>query len=693
MATYRGAGGSYQPEVLRRGARSMAPGKRRDTGQLPSTASVAEGIVCTTCSELTERQLLAAIVDGSEDAIISKTLEGTVNSWNSGATQIFGYTFAEMVGTSISRLVPAELQAEEAQILAKLARGDRIDHYETVRVAKDGHHVHVSLAVAPIRDATGKIIGASKTARDISSRKAADELLRLAKASAERSHVDADNAIRAKTDFLATMSHEIRTPLNSIDGFLWLLTKTDGLTPEQLRYADLMKNATTALRHIVDDILDYSKVEASGVVLESHPFNLSTLIHDTIALVEPLARAKNLELTSAIDVGATEWMLGDQRRLGQVLLNLLANAVKFTTEGSVKLAARSQVDADGREQVFFSVTDTGLGVAEEHLNRLFKPFLQAHDSVGRLHGGTGLGLAICKRLVELMHGEIGIVSEVGRGSNVSFTACLPRVCEPPQESADERPVGTQTESDKIGARKFRVLVVDDIDTNLEIFEAILRVGGHDVVSVNSGLGALQELASRRFDLVLMDIQMPMMDGVTATRCIRTLPAPIGTIPVIAMTAHVLPEHVKTFLAAGMDGHIGKPIDCKKLLDVVRRWQLVADRVGVSVEPNSCDFDPSAFDAFVLAVGANKAMEIANMFLASLSSAFQSTFSESKREAHGLINAAGTLGQSGFVAACRQIAEVDSSQERELGDQVVQALQRAQSIARQALTEHLLPRLH
>jgi len=683
MANLQGIGDEGSANAPCLAACSKAQGRRATRPRL-SPGKRAAGATLGTVVDPLASQWLATIVEGSDDAIIGKSLDGTVGSWNSGATRIFGYTSAEMIGSPISRLIPDELAAEEVEILARLARGERFDHFETVRIAKDRRRVPVSLAVSPILDAVGKVVGASNIARDLSSRKAAEQTLRDAKDQAQRMQAEADNANQAKTDFLAAMSHEIRTPLNCIEGVIYLLTRSQALTPEQLRYADLVKNASVALRIIVDDILDFSKVEAGQLDLEPRPFELAALIRDTVAIVAPLATAKNLELTCVIDAGAPKWVSGDQRRLRQVLLNLLANAVKFTMEGSVKLAAGSQTAADGREQMVFSVTDTGLGVATENLHRLFRAFSQADNAVNRLHGGTGLGLAICKRIVEMMGGEIGIVSEIGEGSIVSFTAHLPSVAGPALVS--EKPV------DKVGVRNCRILVVDDIDTNLEIVETYLQDAGHSVVSVNSGLGAIQLLGNSRFDLVLMDVQMPMMDGVTATRCIRALSAPIGDIPIIAMTAHVLPQQVKTFLEAGMNDHIGKPIELAKLLEMVRRWQPGAGKDGVCVESDPTDFDRPTLDTFVLAVGTEKATLIAHKFLESLSGAFKSTFTDSQHEAHDLINTAGVFGLCGFVRACREIAEVAPSQELERSGQVLQEMQRAQSIALRTLTKQLLAKL-
>ena len=245
---------------------------------------------------------------------------------------------------------------------------------------------------------------------------------------------------------------------------------------------------------------------------------------------------------------------------------------------------------------------------------------------------------------------------------------------------------------QIGDRTFRILVVDDIDTNLEVVEAFLQDSGHHVVCVSSGLEAIQMLGSARFDLVLMDIRMPMMDGVSATQRIRALPSPIGEIPIIAMTGHVMPQEVKTFLEAGMNGHVGKPIERAKLDESIRRWLPSGDNDNARMELKSSNFDQTMFEAFVRVLGADKAERIADRFLKSLTGAFKSTLSESQREAHGLINTAGMLGLSGLVRACRAIAELAPSPEPECGGKALQELQQAQLIARQTLTKQLLPKL-
>jgi CheY-like chemotaxis protein len=361
------------------------------------------------------------------------------------------------------------------------------------------------------------------------------------------------------------MSHELRTPLSSVDGFLDLLAHTEGLTREQRRYVQLVGTASEALLTVIDDILDFSKVEGGRLKLEPRAFSPSALVHDTLAIILPAAAAKGLRMKCAIHGDLPESLIGDQARLRQVLLNVLNNAVKFTESGSIAVEVSSQPSANGRERIRFSVTDTGIGVPLAVQQRVFEQFSQADNSLSRRHGGTGLGLTISKGLVELMDGEIGIISDGVRGSTVWFTACLPLACETVVEST----ISPAEPSD--GKTIPRILVVDDIDLNREIIEAYLSLGGFDVDTTGSAAEAILMLQAQRYDLVLMDIQMPEMDGVAATRCIRSLPDSIKNIPIIAMTGNVLPEQVRGFLAAGMNGHIGKPIERAALYSKVQHW--------------------------------------------------------------------------------------------------------------------------
>jgi PAS domain S-box-containing protein len=631
-----------------------------------------------------EAERLAAIVEGSDDAIIAKTLDGIVTSWNAGATRIFGYAAEEMIGRPIKDIIPLDLRDEEHEIIAKLRRGEHIAHFDTIRLAKDARRVAVSLTVSPLRDAEGTVVGASKIARDISARKQAEEALRNANEAAQQARLEAEAANRAKTEFLAVLSHKIRTPLNSISGFVDLLTNSTELTAQQRRYAGLVRAANASLLTIVNDMLDFSKVEAGQSDSDSRPFSLTALVHDTVAIVAPTAKAKNLALSNTIEPGMADWVVGDQARLRQVLLNLLINAVKFTDVGSVSVDVRAEAGADSQERIRFSIADTGVGVPPDQHYRLFEQFSQAESSVSPQSAGAGLGLSICTRMVELMNGEIGIASDVDHGTTIWFTALMPR--------AAQRTPRTGGFAEESSASKARILVIDDIDTNLEIIEAYLQDHGYHVDCVGSGLEAIQLLEKAQYDLILMDIQMPVMDGVTATKRIRALPPPIRDVPIIAMTGNVMPQLVRSFLEAGMNDHVGKPIERAKLYSNVRRWlpKAAGGDARVGLEPQ--DFDAQRFEDFVRAVGSEKAERIANKFLASLTGSFKSTLVETQREAHALINTAGSLGLDSFVDACRRVSEFVPSHDPERGREAIEELLAAQATARQTLLTQVLPKL-
>jgi signal transduction histidine kinase/CheY-like chemotaxis protein/HPt (histidine-containing phosphotransfer) domain-containing protein len=365
----------------------------------------------------------------------------------------------------------------------------------------------------------------------------------------------AENATRAKSDFLAVMSHEIRTPLNSIIGFADLLLTDPEVQGTQRREVELIQGAGTMLLTVVNDLLDFSKIEAGKIELAPEPFALETLIDNSVSIVRGSAEMKGLEMRVAIDPCLPPFYLADETRLRQVLLNLLNNAVKFTAEGLVSLAVARQASEGDRERIRFTVTDTGVGIDPESQVQLFRPFAQADASITRRYGGTGLGLSISKQLVELMGGEIGFLSQPGQGSSFWFTVSLPRA-ERPSMFDDHTPAETRHAA--------CILVAEDLPMNQELARAMISRAGHEVVIVDDGREALEAVQARHFDLVLMDIQMPRMDGITATLEIRKLPPPAGNIPIVAMTANVLPQQVTEFLAAGMNGHVAKPVRQREL---------------------------------------------------------------------------------------------------------------------------------
>jgi signal transduction histidine kinase/HPt (histidine-containing phosphotransfer) domain-containing protein len=357
----------------------------------------------------------------------------------------------------------------------------------------------------------------------------------------------AESAYLVKSQFLANMSHEIRTPLNGVLGMSALLADTR-LTAEQSEYVNTIRISGDALLTVINDILDYSKIESGRMGLEDAPLEPARAIRESAGILREQALEKQLALETAVDAAVPAWVLGDFARLRQVLVNLVGNAVKFTGQGSVVVRAR--VAADGRLE--FAIADTGIGIPPAQLATLFEAFTQADASTTRRYGGTGLGLAISKRLVELMGGRITVASEPGRGSTFSFAIPL-RACAAPAVPPPREPAGPA------GTARLRVLVVDDVAVNRRLAQALLRKLGHEADTADTGLGGVQQACAGRYDTVLMDIQMPDVDGVEAARRVRR---ELGAAAprIVAMTAHSLPGDRERFLAAGMDGYLAKPVD-------------------------------------------------------------------------------------------------------------------------------------
>lgn len=368
---------------------------------------------------------------------------------------------------------------------------------------------------------------------------------------------EADRANRVKSDFLATMSHELRTPMNGLIGFAELILETP-LNDEQRGFALNLRDAARHLLTVVNDVLDYSRLEAGLYDLRPVPLRVESLVMSCVALMQPLAEAKRLVMDVSITDEAGGMVKGDPDRLRQILLNLLGNALKFTDRGRISLAVTARRDSDGRLVRRFAVTDTGLGIPAERQGELFRKFVKLIPN----RPGTGLGLAICQRIVTAMEGTIGLTSTPGLGSTFWFTVPLPEAPdEPAAEPSHAVPAG----------RGARILLVDDVAMNRDIAAEFLRKGGHRVDPVETGQRAIERASEIAYDLILMDVYMPGMDGVDATRAIRALPGAMGTVPIIAMTAGTGAPEIDRCLAAGMNGWLGKPIDRRRLLEEVERW--------------------------------------------------------------------------------------------------------------------------
>ena len=529
--------------------------------------------------------VLAAIVESSDDAIIGQTLDGVITSWNHAAQQLLGYAAAEIVGKPILTLMPPDHSEDLSRILVRIRRGERVGHFETQRLTKDGRVIDVSLSVSPILDADGTIIGASKVARDITERKRAEaERERLlaaahtAKAEAEAAKAEAEAANRMKDDFLATLSHELRTPLNAIVGWAKILRsgKADVEDIEEgLAAIDRNSHAQT---QIIEDLLDISRIVSGNMRLDVQRLSLTDIIEAALAAVLPAANAKEIRFHKVLDshVGPVP---GDAARLQQVVWNLLANAVKFTPKGGIVQILLERVNS----HVEISVIDTGIGIKPDFLPHVFDRFRQADGSTTRRHAGLGLGLAIVKQLVE-MHGGAVRAKSPGEGQGATFTLALPI----PVIHAEQPglPRGQKNQSDGTddvwqdrALAGLKVLVVDDEPDARQVLRLALTDFHAQVAVASSAAEALATIAEFHPDVIVCDIGMPEQDGYDLIRQVRANPA-TKDMPAAALTAFARPEDRKRSLLAGFQTHVAKPVDPAELRAVVAS---LAFRTGKSDE--------------------------------------------------------------------------------------------------------------
>ncbi len=509
---------------------------------------------------------LAAIVESCDDAIVGKTLGGIITSWNRGAERLFGYTAPETIGRSILLLIPPDRRDEEATILARLCRGERIEHFETQRLTKSGEQIDVSLTVSPIRDARGRVVGASKIARDIRERRRIEEAQKLLMEAERHAREQAQRANLLKDEFLSVLSHELRTPLSAIQAWGHLLA-AGRARPEEMRQAGevIVRNAMVQ-RRVIDDLLDIGRIVSGRLRVELEPVDPIQIARAALDTIRPAALAKRIQIVDTLDQGVPA-VRADPARLQQVLWNLLSNAVKFTPEGGhVHL---SLVCADGH--LSYTVTDNGRGIDGDFLPRVFERFAQGDATRSRQHGGLGLGLAIAKQLMELQGGSISAASD-GKDSGATFTVTLPvpDVAIAPDVLAPAYPAWnadsmTLDGSDLSG---IKVLIVDDEPDALESLSRTLTDSGATVFSAQSAQAALGLVQTKSPHVLVSDIGMPEMDGYELLRRVRALDGTAADVPAIALTAFARPSDRLHSLRAGYIAHLTKPADPLQLLATI-----------------------------------------------------------------------------------------------------------------------------
>jgi PAS domain S-box-containing protein len=478
-------------------------------------------------------------------------------------------------------ILPEDLE-QASRMFAARTKAEAVEVEFRIRTP-EGQEKWIRDRAFPVLDQTGRAVRLVGIAEDITERKRHE-------AEMIRAREGAEAANRAKSSFLANMSHEIRTPMNGVLGMVQLMLGTE-LTAEQREFAQVIQLSARAMLSLINDILDLSKVEARKIVIENLPFDPRGAVEEVVQLLSVQAEAKGLSLQARVSPELPMLLYGDAHRLRQVLANLVANAIKFTARGQIAIEAALESRSDSAATLRFAVTDTGIGIPPEKLADIFSRFTQADDSVTRRYGGTGLGLTICKELVALMHGAIGVTSVEGQGSTFWFTAVCDLAPASRSRTAGElsRRMGL---SDAPGGvtrigREAHILLAEDSSTNRQVVLAQLQKLGYRASAVANGAEAIEAVRQGHYDLALMDCEMPVMDGFEATRRIHASVQP--DLPIIALTAHAMPEHRERCLSAGMNDYLTKPLELGLLAEMLGKWLPVA---GASGEPGALARSPS-----------------------------------------------------------------------------------------------------
>ncbi|MHB8624115.1 MAG: PAS domain-containing hybrid sensor histidine kinase/response regulator [Sulfuricaulis sp.] len=510
---------------------------------------------------------LVAIVESSDDAIIGMSLDGIVTSWNAGAERLYGYTAAEMIGKPISILAPPGYIDEVLAFLEGSKHGDDVLYYETKRLRKDNQILDVSLTISPIKNNSGRVIGVSKIARDISERKRAEQQRTQLLAQEQALRTQSETANRAKDNFLATLSHELRTPLNAVLGWVQTLDLAHDNKETLARAVEAINQSAQTQARLIDDLLDVSDIVAGKLRLDVKPMSLAAVINNAIESLQPSMTAKEIQFTAQYDPEA-ESFHGDAARIQQIIWNLVANAVKFTSyRGNIRVVLNRHPS-----HVKITVEDDGVGISATFLPYVFHRFRQADSSSRRRHGGLGLGLAIVRHLVELHDGTVEAES-LGIGHGARFTVRLP--VRTPTANKQMEPASLATNTVSISSSSvprlngISILSVDDDRNTREMLQAALQRAGAKVFSGSSAAEALTLLQRHKPDVLISDIGLPEEDGYDLLRAVRALPFEAGgATPAIALTGYVTAQDRAATMLEGYQAFISKPVNLNQLINTL-----------------------------------------------------------------------------------------------------------------------------
>ena len=536
-------------------------------------------------SKTHESKYTRSLIEASLDPLITISTEGKITDMNEALANITGLPREILTGTNFFDYFTERQKAREVY-QEVFAKGSVADSPLTLR-HKNGKLTDVLFNGSVYKDDKGNVIGVVIVARDVTDQKRiarelnevkiaaemATEIAEAAKRKAESATLIAEAAVKAKQQFLSNMSHEIRTPMNAIIGFTKVLLKTD-ISIKQKEYLTAIKLSGDSLIVLINDILDLAKVDAGKMIFEQIPFKLASSISAMVHLFEAKIQEKNLVLIKEYDTRIPRVLLGDPLRLHQIIINLVSNAVKFTSKGSITIRVRLLSEDEEEVNIQFSVLDTGIGIAEEKLNRIFENFQQASSDTSRLYGGTGLGLAIVKNLVEPQGGKLIVTSKPGKGSEFSFTLSLRKT--DAEAALDSELIELNKENINIS-----VLVAEDISLNQLLMKTILDEFGFECDIASNGRIAVEKMHQKKYDIVLMDLQMPEMNGFEATEFIRNKLH--SAIPIIALTADVTTVDLAKCKQVGMDDYIAKPIDERVLYSKMLGLIKLTDEPGPSIE--------------------------------------------------------------------------------------------------------------